>query len=851
MSRSAVSEARGQQDLCAVGLLTHRAGSSVHGSDNVGARQVRRPAAQAAFVALAALLMFALASLAGARASAADDEQTLIAVLQSDKPVGDKAAACLNLKRVGTARAVPALAALLTDKDLSHWARYALESMPCPEAGAALRDAVAKAAGLMKVGIIDSIGERRDREATGALAELASGTDVQVVTSAAAALGKIGTAEAARALRAAHAKAPAATRLAVADGALQCAAELRAAGDNKTAAAVCQELYDPQAPEYVRTGAYRGLVLASGDQATALMAKALTGTDWAAIQAALQLAPEIKGEAATKELAAVLANVPPAVQVALIEALKHRGDPAAGPAVVSAIASPSPKVRLAAFEALPVLGDASAAPQLAEAAAKAAGAEQEAARDALAIIRDPKVRETLLAQLPKAQPAVQAEIVRALGHRQEKEAVPSLLKMAEGGDEPTRLVVLRSIAMLADASAAADLIRLLGQAKSDAEREAVEGALAAACGRGGRPEASAARVLGAMKGTPVPARAALLRVAGRVGGAEAAQALRAGLQDTEAAIKDAALRTMADFGGADVAPDLLKLAREAPAPAQKVLALRGYWRLVALAADRPMQERWKMGEAAMAAAQRPEEKKLGLTELAKIPHPAALKLALSLCEDEAVAAEAEAATVQIAGALAGTLSADAKAALKQVAAKSKSQTLRAEANKALDAFDQYVGYITTWMVAGPYRVAGKECQELFNMPLPPEQAGTSVKWQALAPPADASLFWQADLSGMIGGDHAVAYLKTRVWAPREQKVRFDIGTDDGIKMWVNAKLVHSNNAIRGLTPSQDKAEGVLKEGWNDFLLKITQHTLGCGACVRIRAADGAIIDGLKFDAAAR
>ena len=135
MSRLALSETRGQQDLCAVGLLTHRAGSSVHGADNVGARRVRRPAAQAAFVALAALLMFALASLAGARASAADDEQALIAALQADKPVGDKAAACLNLKRVGTARAVPALAALLTDKDLSHWARYAWNRCHAPRRG--------------------------------------------------------------------------------------------------------------------------------------------------------------------------------------------------------------------------------------------------------------------------------------------------------------------------------------------------------------------------------------------------------------------------------------------------------------------------------------------------------------------------------------------------------------------------------------------------------------------------------------------------------------------------------------------------------------------------------------------
>ena len=79
-------------------------------------------------------------------------------------------------------------------------------------------------------------------------------------------------------------------------------------------------------------------------------------------------------------------------------------------------------------------------------------------------------------------------------------------------------------------------------------------------------------------------------------------------------------------------------------------------------------------------------------------------------------------------------------------------------------------------------------------------------------------------------------------------MRLDIGTDDGIKLWVNGKLIHANNAIRGLRPGQDKARCALEAGWNDFLLKITQHTMGCGACVRIRSLDGSVIQGLRFEA---
>ncbi len=799
---------------------------------------------------VAAALILAVVCVPGpCPAAAPPDEAALIAVLGADKTVAEKAAACRDLKTVGTAHAAGALAPLLADKDLSHWARWALESMPCPEAGAALRDALAKTSGLVQAGIADSLGERRDREAVASLAPLAIGADAQVASSAAAALGKIGGKEAAQALRAAQAKAPAAAQPAIADAMLLCADQFLAAGDAKAAAAMYKETYDSKAPEHVRTAAFRGLALASGDRAAAVVAEGLAGNDRAARRAGLQLVRQIKGETATKEFAALVAKVPPETQVALIGALMQRGDAAAAPAVLAAVASPSAEVRVAALDALAVLGDASVAPRLAEAAAKAAGPEQDAARESLARLRDPKVCDVLLDCLPKAQPAAQAEIVRALGQRQETQAVPVLLKMARGADEATRVLAMRSLAMLADAGAAGDLVQVLLQAKTDAEREAAEQALVLACGRASAPEASVPRILAAMKGAAVPARASLLRAAGRVGGREALEALRAGLKDGEAAIREASLRTMAESAGLDAAPDLLTLAREGPAVAQKVIALRGYWRLVGVAGGRPVDDRWKMCEAAMAASERPEEKKLGLTELAKVPHPAALKLAETLSGDEAVRTEAQAACVQIAAALVGTEPALAKAALRKVAEGAKDEGLRAQAAKALDAIDQYVGYVTAWQVAGPYREAGKECAALFDTVFAPERGAADVTWKPAPAPADASLAWQVDLATVVAGDQAVAYLRTRVYSPKEQKVRLDIGTDDGIKLWVNGNLVHSNNVQRPLKAGDDKAHAVLKEGWNDFLAKITQNNMGCGACIRIRTPEGDPIAGLRFDAA--
>ncbi len=779
-----------------------------------------------------------LMTLALVLAGAQDEESRLIAVLQSDQGPAAKDRACFDLRQWGTAKAVPALAALLADEQLSPSARCALEAMPCPEAGTALRGALSKATGAIRAGIIDSLGVRRDREAVRALSTLAADPDPMTASAAASSLGRIGGPDAVRALRGMRTKAP--------DALLRCADLALAGGDLEGARSIYQELTAAAEREHVRTAAHLGLLRAAGEGAVPLVESALTGKDRAAQRAALPWVREMKGAAATKAFAGLLPKVAPEIQVALLESLEQRGDPAAVPGIAAAVGSPVPEVRIAALQALGILGDASIAPLLAETAAKAAGPEQSVARRSLDLLRDAKVREVLLAHLPKATPAVQGEIVRALGQRQETLAVSALLKMAEEGEEAIRMVALRSLAVLADASAVGDLIRLLTRAKTDAEREAVEKALGSACERSDRREASAALVLGAMKGADVAARAAFLRVAGRAGGAEALAALRAGLQDGAAAIRDAALRTMAESAGLEAAPDLIRLAREEASVAHRVLALRGYWRLVALAGDRPVEERWTMCKAAMEAAQRPEEKKLGLTELAKVPHPEALKLAEALCGEEAVRDEAEAAVVRIAGLLAGSHPA-AKEALRRIASSSKNEALRAEAAKALGGADQHAGYVTGWLAAGPYRQEGKQCQELFDIPFPPEQAGKTVAWKPAARPADASLSWQADLAGVVGGDHAVAYLKARVRSPREVKVRLEIGTDDGVKVWVNGKLAHSNNAVRGLTPGQDKAEAVLKEGANEFLLKITQHTLGCGACVRIRGLDGSVVEGLHFE----
>lgn len=782
-------------------------------------------------------------------AAQTDEEQRLVGILLSDASFQQKHQACSRLKQIGTVAAIPALAQLLSDERLSHLARYALESMPFPEAGAALLAALEKTTGLTRVGIIDSLGERREQGTVPALVPLLTDPESTVASAAAAALGKIGGAAAVEALQKAKREAPPGVREAVLDALLRCADRLRAEGDHPGAVALYRELYGSPEAEQVRAAAYRGLVLAAGEQAVALVCQALREGDRAAQLASLPLVREIGGPGATEAFAALLGEAAPAIQIALLEALSQRGDGEAVEAVaVAADQSPEEAVRIAALQALGELGDASTVPLLARRAAETTGEEQETARQALAQLRRGDVRRALLDLLPKAPLAVQVESIHALADRGDRAAIPTLLKLAEGPEEAVRTASLEALGVLGGDPEFPDLIALLLRAEAEAVREASEAALKAVSGRSKQPQAWIPLLLQARAGAGIPAQCALLRVVGWIGGPEALAALRAGVQDPNPEVRQAAVRTMADFAGPEALPDLLALGRQAPTATERILALRGYWRLVGMAG---VEERLHLCREGLAAAERPEEKRLGLAELAQLPFPAALELAGQHWEDEAIGTEAQLASVQIATRLLATHRGEAEATLRKVLAEAGAEPVRAEAQAALEALEQHADYVTPWLVAGPYR-NGQTCQQLFDVPFGPETAEAGqVEWRMAPPPADPLLFWQVDLANVVGGDHCVVYLKTRVYVPQEQPVLLEIGTDDGIKLWVNGELVHANNAVRGLIPDQDRAQARLRAGWNDFLAKITQHTLGCGACLRLRAADGGRINGLRCNPSGR
>jgi len=770
----------------------------------------------------------------------ADEEQDLIATLQSAASLPEKCAACQKLRILGTAKSVPALAALLSQERTSHAARYALEAMPGPEPGAALREALSQTSGPIKMGLVDSLGWRREPESVPLLTPLLSGTDATMAAAAASALGKIGGPDAIAALSAARDRVPPGVQSAVLEGLLQCAERLLAGGNGPGAAALYRDLYDTRFPPQIRVAAWRGLALSDAGQRVDLITKALGSTDRPLHLGALKLLRELGDADVTQACLRQWGSLPADSQLAVLDAHLKLGAEAL-PTVRAAGESPHLAVRVAAWQALADLNDPSTIPALAKAAARGEPAERDVARDALSRVRGSGMREALLACLNQAEPPEKAEVLRAFGQRSETDAASVLLQNAGAEVEPVRLAALESLRKLAVPDTLTPLLDLAAKSKSEAAREPVLKALYAVC-QASRDKARTTRlVLEAMDRFPAVERRQVLPLLAELGTSDALSAAQTATRDRDPEVAREAVRVLAQWPNAAPAPQLLELARASADPRLRTLALRGSIEVAGQESD-PLK-RLAILQQAMTTAQWADEKKQALGQLGQIPTPEALEIVVKHLADPDLANEAGLAAVSIAEKLARANPKLADEVAIKVLARCKAADIVKRAWGLRSKPKSGGPFIRDWLVCGPYSQSGiVGAAAVFNIAFGPEKAGEQVQWRSV-PRAD-----QVNLAALFPDQvNCVAYLKARIVAPEDCEGALLVGSDDGVKAWLNGEVVHANNTDRGEVPDQDVAPIHLKKGANDLLLKITQGGGGWSACARIVGSNGEPLAGLRVE----
>lgn len=612
------------------------------------------------------------------------EEPKLIEVLASpDASLHEKALACKKLAVIGSEKALNALEKLLADPILSHYARFALEPIPSPQVDRLLREAATRLSGKLLVGVIDSIGNRRDAEAVPILEEFLRSEEAEVVEAAAFALGRIGTPAGAQRLEVTLKAPQPVRRIAAAQGALRAAERLKADGQLLLATNLYEAVWRAELPLHLRAAGLKGAILARGDAGLQLLLEQLQASDEVLFRTALGVARELPATPGlTEKLSDLMKKMPPDRQAKILALLADRGDPAARPVVVNALEASDPEVRLAAVRALRKLGDASVVPALLKAASSEEPELRETAQEVLTWLPGAEIDQAIVAQLGSGPVNTRLAAINLAAQRYLHAAVPELQKALDAPEAEIRLAAIRALGYTTKLGDLPILTQRLIQTKDPAERSALEEALRAACPRIPEREECAAHLVQMWQTAPAELKPVFLRLLGVVGGKTALDTLVSAARKGDEATQDVATQVLGEWMGTDAAEPLLDLARSDLPERFRIRALRAYIRIVRQF-DLPEAQRVEMCRKALAAATRDAERRLVVEVLGRVNTPDSLEELVKLLDDPQLTEDAAQAALTVGEKLVGSHRDVVRAAAEQVLQKSKNPETQSRAKALL------------------------------------------------------------------------------------------------------------------------------------------------------------------------
>jgi len=559
-------------------------------------------------------------------------EQKLIAVAASkDATQAGKAVACRFLQQIGTEKCIPAMSGLLGDEILSHYARLVLERLKCAAADEAMRNALDKAPDKAKVGILGSLGERRDEKAVKAAARLASSADPAVAGAAIETLGKIGGREAAQCLSSMK---PAKELVGV-----QMRAMAACAGtvSGRDAASLCRKVIDgPSGPWQI--AAIAELTNADAARASYVISETIKSDDLKLRRGVLGIVSETKGRTLTRAMVDLLGKLPADRKAELIVALGSRGDASATGGIVKYITNEDAVVRNAAIKAVGKLDGVRVVQPLLAVADSTESAD--AAISAIVAMKDESVNAVLVDSLKTK--IIRRAAIKACIARGCTEAVGDLLKLAKDRDADVSKEAWAGLAALADDEDMDSIMEIVIEVREAQDLVLAEGAIkevfSRAQDRGKCFQTVAARYTEATEAL----KYVILDLGAAIGDSTALKLERNALASGNRELYTRALRALAKWPNKSAAEDLLTQAQSASETVDRIVALRGYIRIAGLkTAGLPDAERMKMFKTAMGLAQRNDEKKLIVSALRNVRSLESLGMLRRYIDDPAIQTEAQ------------------------------------------------------------------------------------------------------------------------------------------------------------------------------------------------------------------
>ena len=155
----------------------------------------------------------------------------------------------------------------------------------------------------------------------------------------------------------------------------------------------------------------------------------------------------------------------------------------------------------------------------------------------------------------------------------------------------------------------------------------------------------------------------------------------------------------------------------------------------------------------------------------------------------------------------------------------------------------FVNLVKEWVVVGPF--PNPDTKTSLATDYGPEdgvdlaksytgKGGAEVKWQTAKSGVDGILDFTA-----VFTDHenAVTYAAVIVTSPDDRKTDLLLGSDDGVRVWLNGKEVWNNPVDRGVSIDEDRVTVEIKKGDNVLIFKVAQGAGGWGLAARVEDPD--------------
>jgi HEAT repeat protein len=787
------------------------------------------------------ITLLSLAAIASAQEKP-PSEQDCLSILQSNAAVQQKARACQQLSIVGTGQSVDILARLLDDEQLSDYARFALEQIDDSRVDEAFRSALGRLKGRRLAGVISSVGARCDVKAVALMEKIVRDRQSGASDEAVAALGRIASDDAVKIIAKVLVDGPEDLRTASAEACLAAGQRLMSRNQNQTAIALFNRIITANVADHLKSAAVYNTIIARGEAGLPLLTEQLKSKGANMVETALLAVRKLPGNKVSQSLAAELPGLDPVVQVLVIKALLDRDDPSVVGVIQKLAESDNINVRMEALKALGQIGDSSSVTVLVKAAGSS-GSESEIALAGLRSIQAEDIEQRIVQAVKAARDPLKAELIDIIAVRQFKSAVPVLIEVASSKNGAVAIASFKALSELAGPQYLHAIAALLTDISSDRIRSQAEITVAAIALKKPDTSGQADEVIHELGSAGnAEARLSFLRVLGKIGNDLALAVLQESLGSDNESVRDVAIRALAACPNTNALEALLKISNTADNDVHRILALRGYIRLLGMDEDISAETKAGLYAKVMSRATATADKKLVLAGLAGVSHPEALKLIAGYIDDASVRDEAILASLSTAQLTAGAAPDMARGAALKTSKIATSPDIKARATALVKAIDGFADFIVSWKVSGFYTEAHRDHNTLLWMTFEPETPNTKAVWSLMPAGTDPDRPWILDLLKLYPGDNRVAYAKTWIHSEESQDGILQLGSDDGIKAWLNGQLIHDHSIARAAVPDSDQVKVSLKQGWNLLMLKISQNNGPWEFCARIPDAKGITID---------